>query len=108
MPSSKNKSAAVSRLLNALSMAEPVDPMRGVSSAVLGQIRSAVTDALELLQEHDPVKRQAGMIALAIKQSTELCKVFVGVEEVDHWRVTDRELFNWAVKHSHKVPGAES
>lgn len=109
MPSTANKRAAVNRLQSALSLADLVNRAGTVSPAVLAQIKGAVEEAIDLIQQRDPVKRHTAMIVLALQDSTELHTSYTTAgEAVEHFRVKDRELFNWAVKKAHWLAKGES
>lgn len=109
MPSTANKRAAVSRLHSALNLAGLTNRAATVSPAVLQQIKSAVEEAIDLIQQRDPVKRHTAMIVLALQDSTEIAVSHTTAgEEVEHVRVKDRELFNWAIKKAHKLAQGEA
>lgn len=108
MPSTANKLAAVSRLQTALSMASLTNSAGSVSPAVLQQIKTSVQDAIDLIQERDPVKRHTAMIVLALQDSTEIkLTTTTSGETVEHVWVKDRELFNWAIKKAHWLTRTE-
>lgn len=105
MPSTANKQQAITRLNSALNMASLTNSAGSVSPAVLNHIKAAVAEAIDLIQERDPIKRQAGMIVLALQESTEIRTVHTtSGEEVEHAWVKDRMLFTWAIKQAHKLP----
>lgn len=104
MPSTANKAAAVNRLQSALSMASMKNPAGTVSPAVLHSIVGAVEEAIDLIQQRDPVKRHTAMIVLALQDSTEIRVAHTtGGEPIEHVYVKDRELYNWAIKKAHKL-----
>lgn len=109
MPSTANKKAAVNRLQTALSLANLTNRAGTVSPAVLAQIKGAVDEAIDLIQQRDPVKRHTAMIVLALQDSTEIRIAHTtSGEAVEHVHVKDRELFNWAIKKAHKLAQGES
>lgn len=109
MPSTANKKAAVNRLQTALSLANLTNRAGAVSPAVLAQIKGAVEEAIDLIQQRDPVKRHTAMIVLALQDSTEIRIAHTtSGEAVEHVHVKDRELFNWAIKKAHKLAQGES
>lgn len=105
MPSTATKKQATQRLQRALALADITNSAGSVSPAVLHQIKEAVADAMDLIQERDPAKRAAGMIVLALQESTELrISHTTAGEEVEHVWVKDRDLYTWAIKKAHKLP----
>lgn len=108
MPSTANKIAATNRLQSALAMAGMTNSAGSVSPSVLQHIKSAVQDAIDLIQERDPIKRHTAMIVLALQDSTEIrTSTTTAGEPVEHVWVKDRELFNWAIKKAHWLTRTE-
>lgn len=109
MPSTANKQKATQRLQSALAMAGLTNSAGSVSPAVLQQIKSSVEEAIDLIQQRDPVKRHTAMIVLALQDSTEIrISHTTGGDEVEHVWVKDRELYNWAIKKAHKLAEGET
>lgn len=108
MPSTANKQAATTKLRSALQLAGIKNSSGSVSPAVLEQIKGAVEEAIDLIQQRDPVKRHTAMIVLALQDSTEIRTVHTtDGQPVEHVWVKDRELFNWAIKKAHKLAKGE-
>lgn len=104
MPSTANKNAAINRLQSALSLASVKNSAGTVSPAVLHTIVGAVEEAIDLIQQRDPVKRHTAMIVLALQDSTEIRIAHTTAgEAVEHVHVKDRELYSWAIKKAHKL-----
>lgn len=104
MPSTINRDSALGHLRMAVSMAGLTSQAGTVSPQVLKNITSHVEDAIDLLQQRDPVKRHMSMIILALQDSTEIRVAHTtSGEAVEHVYVRDRELYNWAVKNCHKL-----
>ena len=104
MPSVANRNAAVGKLNMAIGLASLTTPAGTVSPAVLKTITNYMDEAIELLQQRDPIKRHTSMIILALQDSTEIRVAYTTAgEPVEHVHVKDRELYNWAIKHCHKL-----
>lgn len=107
MPSKKSRDSAVAKLQMALStMSTP-----GMTpSSALNLVKSMVQDALDLIQEADPLKKRVAFIVLALQESTEIHVVALRGKEHERILIRDRQLYEWAMKQVHQLaqPGREA
>lgn len=73
---------------------------------VLEAVSVMVRDAIEVLQEPDPLRRRIDFAFLAIRQSTEVRTYTQNGKELTRVRVVDLELYNWAMAQVHEIARA--
>lgn len=102
MPSKKIKDAAISKLRATLTMLEPRG--RGtISPTALGHIKAMVEEAIDLIQETDPLKKRVAFIVLALQESTKIHVVALRGKEHERILIVDRPLYEWAMKQVHEL-----
>ncbi len=99
MPSPKSRDAAIVKLQHALSLIDT----KGVGPGAFATLRSMVQDALELIQERDPLKKRVAFIVLALQESTEIKSIPLRGKEHERILIRDRPLYEWAIKQLHKL-----
>lgn len=70
-------------------------------------VREMVQDALDVLQERDPLKKKIGFILLAIQQSTSVSVRIINGKRVTRVSVLDRVIYEWAMEEIHALAGAK-
>lgn len=75
-------------------------------SEILDAVDTMVRDAIDVLQEPDPLKQRIAFVLLAIQQSTEVREVkgHLG-KTVRRVRVIDQDLYTWAMAEVHTIAG---
>lgn len=100
MPPKKSREAAVVKLRAALSMMET----KGMTaSSVLSQIKGMVEEAIDLIQEADPLKKRVAFIVLALQESTEIHVVALRGKDHERILIRDRPLYEWAMRQVHEL-----
>lgn len=104
MPAKKARDTAIVKLQTALNtMNTP-----GMTPATaLNLVRGMVQDALDLIQESDPLKKRVAFIVLALQESTEVHVVALRGKEHERILIRDRPLYEWAMKQVHKLAQPE-
>lgn len=104
MPSKRTRDSVVTKLRATLNLLEPKGASGTVSPAVLGHIRGMVEEAIDLLQETDPLKKRVSFIVLALQESTKIHSVALRGKEHERILIIDRPLYEWAMKQVHELP----
>ncbi len=100
MPPKRSREAAVVKLRAALSMMET----KGMAaSSVLSQIKGMVEEAIDLIQEADPLKKRVAFIVLALQESTEIHVVALRGKDHERILIRDRPLYEWAMRQVHEL-----
>ncbi len=100
MTPKKSREAAVVKLRAALSMMET----KGMAAtSVLSQIKGMVEEAIDLIQETDPLKKRVAFIVLALQESTEIHTVVLRSKEHERILIRDRPLYEWAMRQVHEL-----
>jgi hypothetical protein len=76
------------------------------TAEVLDVIREMVSDALEVLQERDPLKQRIAFFLLAVQQSTQVAVRTVRGKELTRVTIIDQGLYHWALREIHALAGA--
>lgn len=103
MPSKKTKDAAISKLRATLTMLEPRGATGSISPTVLGHIKGMVEEAIDLIQETDPLKKRVAFTVLALQESTKIHVVALRGKEHERILIVDRPLYEWAMKQVHEL-----
>jgi len=103
MPSKKTRDAAVSRLRTVLSQLQMRSAAGSVSPAVLNNVVGLVEEAIDLIQETDPLKKRVAFIVLALQESTEIHVVALRGKDHERILIRDRPLYEWAMKQVHEL-----
>ncbi|MFF2048040.1 hypothetical protein ACFVUR_09345 [Stenotrophomonas bentonitica] len=103
MPAKKSRDAAVTRLRSVLSQLQMRTPAGSVSPAVLNNVVGLVEEAIDLIQETDPLKKRVAFIVLALQESTELHVVALRGKDHERILIRDRPLYEWAMKQVHEL-----
>ncbi|KIQ21544.1 hypothetical protein [Xanthomonas campestris] len=100
MPAKRTRETAIAKLQMALStMGTP-----GMTpSTALSLVKGMVQDALDLIQESDPLKKRVAFIVLALQESTEIHVVALRGKEHERILIRDRPLYEWAMKQVHRL-----
>lgn len=103
MPSKRTRDAVLTKLRATLTLLEPKGMSGTVSPAVLGHIKGMVEDAIDLIQESDPLKKRVSFIVLALQESTKIHVVALRGKEHERILIVDRPLYEWAMKQVHEL-----
>lgn len=103
MTAKKSRDAAVTRLRSVLSQLEMRSPAGGVSPAVLNNVVGLVEEAIDLIQEADPLKKRVAFIVLALQESTEIHVVALRGKDHERILIRDRPLYEWAMRQVHEL-----
>lgn len=74
---------------------------------VVELVRGIVRDAVDVLHEPDPLKQRIAFVLLAIQQSTEIKQYERNGKQITRVRVSDLDLYNWAMSEVHAMAGAK-
>ncbi|MGS0577230.1 hypothetical protein ACQR5V_21440 [Xanthomonas oryzae pv. oryzicola] len=107
MPGKKSRDSAVAKLQMALST---ISTPGMTPSSALTLVKSMVQDALDLIQEADPLKKRVAFIVLALQESTEIRVVALRGKEYERILIRDHPLYEWAMRQVHQLaqPGKEA
>ncbi|MDG2524633.1 hypothetical protein P6166_04580 [Stenotrophomonas sp. HITSZ_GD] len=76
------------------------------TAEVLGTIRTMVQDALDVLQERDPLQKRVAFVLLAVQQSTQVTQRTVRGKQLTRVTIVDQSLYHWALGEIHALAGA--
>lgn len=93
----------LNQLKGALSVLE--NRSKQPASTVIAQVHALVRDAIDVLQEPDPLKQRIGFVLLAIQQSTTVKSYQRGSKTVRITRIVEPELYHWAMAEVHAIAG---
>lgn len=76
------------------------------TAEILATIRQMVSDALDVLQEKDPLTKRVAFVLLAVQQSTQVAVKTVRGKELTRVTIVDQGLYHWALREIHALAGA--
>lgn len=85
-----------------------IDRSREPPATVLRTVREMVGDAVSVLVEPDPLKRKCMLVLGCIVESTEIEHHAWRGEDHEIVKVTNRDLYGWAVREAHKIVEAHA
>ncbi len=76
------------------------------TSEVITAATDIVRDAIAVLQEPDPLKQRLAFVLIAIRQSTEVKTFNRSGKVMKLARITEPELYHWAMTQVHEMANA--
>lgn len=95
--------SGLSRLQGALYVLD--NSAKRPAAEVIELVRGIVRDAIDVLNEPDPLKQRIAFVLLAIQQSTEVKQHMRNDKPITRVKVTDLDLYNWAMSEVHAMAG---
>ena len=101
--SGRRKALPLSQLQGALMVLD--NRRKQPAAAVIEDVRKLVRDAIDVLQEPDPLRRRIEFVFLAIQQSTQIREYQRNGKLVRLARILEPELYHWAMAEAHALAG---
>jgi hypothetical protein len=102
----KKPVSAIASLRGALYLIE--NAKRRPTAEFINEVRSLITDAVDVLQQPDPMKQRIGFILLAFQQSTQVEVKVVNRKRLTRVTITDKTIYDWAIEEVHAIAGVKS
>jgi len=101
----KRPVSALASLKGALYLIE--NAKRKPTAEFVQEVRGLITDAIDVLQQPDPMKQRIGFILLAFQQSTQCEVKVVNRKRLTRVTITDKTIYDWAMEEVHAIAGVK-